>query len=181
MNNTNNNRAIIVIVAAIVLLIPFMAIQSTTKAARSGDQVQQHPPLAHTQTAPKQPPPLAHTQTAPPPNSHAGNRRDGNTILNVPIATSGSNVYLVWSSNQTGNWEISFRASSDNGKIFGQKINLSNDTSDSTDPQIAASGSNVYITWWNTVDKKSAVREPVMRVSNDNGKSFGETIKLSAK
>jgi hypothetical protein len=103
------------------------------------------------------------------------------TPKRAPIATSGSNVYLVWSSNQTGNWEISFRASSDNGKIFGQKINLSNDTSDSTDPQIAASGSNVYITWWNTVDKKSAVREPVMRVSNDNGKSFGETIKLSAK
>ncbi len=37
-------------------------------------------------------------------------------VLLAPIATSGNNVYLVWSSNKTGNYEIMFRASSDHGQ-----------------------------------------------------------------
>jgi hypothetical protein len=97
------------------------------------------------------------------------------------LAASGNNIYAVWSGNQSGNWEISFRASSDNGKTFGEKMNLSNDISDSTDPQIAAAGSNVYVTWWNTVDKNTGSKEPVMRISNDNGKTFGEKMMLSTK
>jgi hypothetical protein len=97
------------------------------------------------------------------------------------LSASGNSIYAVWSGNKTGNWQISFRASSDNGKTFGERMNLSNDTSDSTDPEIAASGSNVYVTWWNTVDKNTGFKEPVMKVSNDNGKSFGEKIMLSAK
>jgi hypothetical protein len=96
------------------------------------------------------------------------------------LATSGDNIYATWSSNKTGNWEISFRASNDGGKTLGAKINLSNDTSDSKDPQIAASGSNVYVTWWNTIDNKTGIREPVMKVSTDNGKTFGEKIMLSS-
>jgi len=104
------------------------------------------------------------------------------TILAPTIlAASGNNIYAIWSGNQSGNWEISFRASTDSGKTFGEKMNLSNDTSDSKDPQIAASGSNVYVTWWNTIDKNTGAKEPVMRVSNDNGKTFGEKIMLSAK
>src|ERR687887_258728 len=94
------------------------------------------------------------------------------------IGTSGSNVYVTWSSNKTGNWEIMFKASTDSGKTLGPKINLSNDTSRSVDPQIAASGNNVYVTWW---ERNATSNEPVMRVSTDNGKTFGEKIMLSAK
>ena len=94
------------------------------------------------------------------------------------IGTSGNNVYITWSSNKTGNWEIMFKASTDSGKTLGPKINLSNDTSRSVDPQIAASGNNVYVTWW---ERNATSNEPVMRVSTDNGKTFGEKIMLSAK
>ena len=52
-------------------------------------------------------------------------------VLLAPVATSGNNVYLVWSSNKSGNYEIMFRASSDHGQTFGNKINLSNSTSES--------------------------------------------------
>ena len=52
-------------------------------------------------------------------------------VLLAPIATSGNNVYLIWSSNKTGNYEIMFRASSDHGQGFENKINLSNSASDS--------------------------------------------------
>ena len=98
----------------------------------------------------------------------------------APIATSGdNNVYVAWWSNKTGNDEVMFKASTDGGKTFGDKMNLSNSpTSESQDAQIAASGSNVYVTWW---ERNQTSNEPVLRVSNDNGKRFGPTIMLSAK
>ena len=58
-------------------------------------------------------------------------------------------------------------------------MNLSNTpNSDSQDVQIAADGNNVYGRWW---ERNQTMNEPVMRVSNDNGKTFGETMMLSAK
>src|SRR5262249_6989762 len=57
-------------------------------------------------------------------------------VLLAPIAISGNNVYIVWSSNKTGNYEIMFRASSDHGQTFGNKIDLSNSTSDSQNVDI---------------------------------------------
>jgi hypothetical protein len=98
----------------------------------------------------------------------------------APIATSGdNNVYITWWSNKTGNDEVMFKASTDGGKTFGDKMNLSNSTNaESVDAQIAASGSNVYLSWW---ERNQTSNEPVLRVSNDNGKTFGEKIMLSAK
>jgi hypothetical protein len=48
----------------------------------------------------------------------------------------------------------------------------------SQDVQIAAAGNNVYLTWW---ERNQTMNEPVMRISNDNGKTFGEKIMLSEK
>ncbi len=42
--------------------------------------------------------------------------------------------------------------------------------------EIAAVGSIVYVTWW---ERNATSNEPVLRVSNDNGKTFGEKIMLS--
>jgi hypothetical protein len=71
-----------------------------------------------------------------------------------------------------------FKTSTDGGKTFGNKTNLSNTPNvDSINAEISAAGNNVYITWWERANATS--NQPVMRVSNDNGKSFGELIKLS--
>jgi hypothetical protein len=103
-------------------------------------------------------------------------------VDDAPIATSGdNNVYITWSCNKTGNDEVMFKASTDGGKIFGDKMNLSNSSkSESVDVQIAAAaaGSDVYVSWW---ERNQTSNEPVLRVSNDNGKTFGEKIMLSAK
>ena len=97
----------------------------------------------------------------------------------APMATSGNNVYVAWWSNKTGNDEVMFKASTDDGKTFSNKMNLSNSPkSDSQDAQIAAAGSNVYVTWW---ERNQTINEPMMRISNDNGKTFGEKIMLSTK
>ena len=67
--------------------------------------------------------------------------------VRTPIATSGDNIYITWWSNKTGNEEVIFRVSTDNGATFGDKINLSNTTAvDSDDAEIAASGDSVYVT-----------------------------------
>ena len=106
--------------------------------------------------------------------------RTGGRKAAAPIATSGdNNVYIVWWSNKTGNDEVMFKASTDGGKTFDSKMNLSNTPkSDSQDAEIAAAGNNVYVTWW---ERNQTMNEPVMRVSNDNGKTFGQEIMLSEK
>jgi len=98
-------------------------------------------------------------------------------ILKAPIATSGDNVYITWWSNKTGNFEVMFRASTDNGATFGDKINLSNTTeADSDDAEIAASGDSVYVSWW---ERNETSDTPVARVSDDNGATFGPVLMLA--
>ena len=48
--------------------------------------------------------------------------------------------------------------------------------SQSQDVQIASAGNNVYVSWW---DRNATSNEPVLRASNDNGKTFGEKIMLT--
>jgi hypothetical protein len=107
--------------------------------------------------------------------------KKGNAGL-VPIATSGDNIYLTWWSNQTGgHTDVLFRASTDGGKTFGDKINLSNSTkTDSQDAQVQTfgnSGSNVIVTWW---ERNATSDQPVLRISTDKGTTFGPILKLSA-
>jgi hypothetical protein len=102
----------------------------------------------------------------------------------APIATSGdNNVYVVWFTDKgtkNKNGEVMFKASTDGGKTFGNKTNLSNTpTVDSINAEISAAGNNVYVTWWERANATN--NQPVMRTSNDNGKTFGEKIMLSAK
>ncbi len=95
----------------------------------------------------------------------------------VPVAISGDNIYLTWSSNKTGNDEVMFRVSSDAGKTFSDVIDLSNSTnSDSQDAEIAADGVKVAITWW---ERNQTSNEPVMIISDDGGKTFSPLLRPS--
>ena len=70
----------------------------------------------------------------------------GNSF-NPQIATSGNNVYVTWQDNTPGNFDIFFAVSNNNGQTFITRINFSNTLGTSSDPQIASSGNNVYVTW----------------------------------
>jgi hypothetical protein len=99
-------------------------------------------------------------------------------VVRAPIAISGNNVYIAWWSNKTGNDEVMFRASTDNGVTFGNKINLSNTTeADSQDAEISASANKVYVTWW---ERNQTSEEPVLRISSNNGATFGPIMKLAS-
>src|ERR687887_2421554 len=88
-----------------------------------------------------------------------------------------SNVYVVWSDDTTGNGDIYFRASADNGTTFSKVKRLSNNTGSSTEPQIAASGkSNVYVVW---SDDTTGNGDIYFRMSKDNGNTFSGPKNLS--
>jgi hypothetical protein len=100
----------------------------------------------------------------------------------APMAASqdGNNVYVVWWTNRSGNWEVMFRASNDGGQTFGDRINLSNspDTQSQT-AEILAVGNSVYVTWWELNENVHPhTNESVLRVSTDAGQTFGPVINL---
>ena len=100
-------------------------------------------------------------------------------IRGAPPAITGENVYVTWWTNNTANNndEVLFRASTDGGVTFGDKINLSNTTdANSTRAEIASDADDVVVTWW---ESNQTSETPVMRVSDDNGETFGPTLILA--
>ena len=97
----------------------------------------------------------------------------------VPIATSGSNVFMAWPNNDTGHWNVFFAKSTDGGKTLKTMMisapNKGNTIDSNT--QISASGNNVYVTWWTS---KTGTLMPVFRASNDNGDTFAKAIMLNS-
>jgi len=107
-----------------------------------------------------------------------GDRTIKQVIAAAPIAIVGDNIYVAWPTNTSGNDEVNFRASTDGGTTFADKINLSNSTdADSQDVEIAADGDNVVITWW---ERNATSNEPVVRISTDNGETFSSLLRLAA-
>jgi hypothetical protein len=67
-------------------------------------------------------------------------------------------------------------ASNDGGQTFGDKINLSNTTNaNSTRAEIDSGANSVVVIWWETNQTGDT---PVMRLSSDNGATFGPLLQL---
>jgi hypothetical protein len=95
-------------------------------------------------------------------------------------AASGNNIYVISWDRDPGNWDIFFSRSTDGGVTFEDAINLSNNPDTHSDDAIMlADGQNVYVTWWERAAQEQP-RVPVMRVSNDNGTTFGPVLMLAA-
>jgi plastocyanin len=98
----------------------------------------------------------------------------------APMVASGDNLYIVWWTNKSGNWEVMFRASNDTGETIGDQINLSNSIdADSQNAEMVAQDDNVYVSWWETsTNPANKTSESVLRISNDNGATFGPILML---
>lgn len=97
----------------------------------------------------------------------------------APPSITGKNVYVTWWTNNTANNndEVLFRASTDGGVTFGEKINLSNSNdTNSTRAEIDSDADGVVVTWW---ESNQTSETPVMRVSDDNGETFGPLLTLA--
>jgi hypothetical protein len=111
------------------------------------------------------------------------------------IAVSGSNVYVVWIDNSPGHYILYLKKSTDYGNKFDAKRNLSNNPGNSFSPQIAVSGSNVYVVWsinsstssigssnsHSQGDSAIASRADIyFKKSTDYGSTFDDTVSLSS-
>ena len=93
------------------------------------------------------------------------------------IAVSGNIVHVVWGDGTSGDEDVFYRRSLDGGATFGQTINLSDNPGLSLNPEIALSGSNVYVVWH---DHELPVNAEIFyRRSTDGGASFEPTRNLS--
>jgi hypothetical protein len=107
--------------------------------------------------------------------------------LDLSIAVSGDNVYVVWQEDQQdslGNHEIFYIRSTDAGAMFDSVINISDNAAFSGAPSIAASGNNVYVVWIDqgAVDQGTGGQDIFYRRSTDGGTSFEPQVSnLSAE
>src|SRR5918996_528980 len=93
------------------------------------------------------------------------------------ITATGNNAYIIWSDTTTGNGDIYFKSSTDNGTSFSFPKNLStNLDGPALFPQVEAIGNNVYVVWQDETPDKGRIR---FRASNDNGNDFSITRVLS--
>jgi hypothetical protein len=101
----------------------------------------------------------------------------------APSVVTGENVYVAWWNGTAGEPDIQtdvmFRASTDGGQTFGDRINLSNSSdADSWRVEIAAEGDNVIVSWWET--NQTGIDTAVARISTDGGETFGPVLMLGA-
>jgi hypothetical protein len=95
---------------------------------------------------------------------------------NPQIAFYNNNLYVVWSDDSTGNGDIYFKRSVDNGTTFGSVENLSNSPGNSTNPQIALYNNNLYVVW---SDDSTGNGDIYFKRSVDNGTTFDTVNNIS--
>ena len=109
-----------------------------------------------------------------PANLTSGIRVDSET---PSIGAFENTVYIVWTDNSPGNYDIFFIKSTDGGNTFSKPLNLSNDPGLSYLPRIATAGKNsVYVVW---TDNSPGNYDILFTKSSDGGGSFDKPIILS--
>ena len=94
------------------------------------------------------------------------------------IAAYDNNVYAIWADDTSGNREVLFTRSEDNGTSFDKIKNPSNNTSDSFNQEIAVFGDNVYVVWLDQDEADNA--NILLKSSFDGGATFGRTVHISS-
>ena len=92
------------------------------------------------------------------------------------IASVGNHVYVVWVDDSSGQREIMFSKSLDNGETFSNSIVVSQNSLGPYHAELAAKEQNVYIVWNSFGMETSNII--LLAKSNDEGKTFGELIEI---
>jgi hypothetical protein len=99
----------------------------------------------------------------------------GESVL-ARVSASGDNVYVVWQQTSASltSVDIILRRSTDNGATWKSPINVSNDPDGSLNPQIASTGTNVYVVW-----EKYSDSDILFKRSADGGATWKSVKNLS--
>ena len=95
------------------------------------------------------------------------------------IAAYDNNVYAIWADDTSGNREVFLTRSVDNGTSFDKIKNLSNNTSDSFNQEIAVFEDTVYVVWLDQSDEDDETNI-LLKASGDGGETFGRTVNISS-
>ncbi|NOU45762.1 MAG: T9SS type A sorting domain-containing protein [Bacteroidales bacterium] len=92
------------------------------------------------------------------------------------VASSGSNVYVVWHDDRNGTYESYYKSSADGGLNWGADTRLSNSSAGSFYPSIAVSGAVLQVVWF---DQRDGNYEIYYKRSTDGGLSWETDTRLT--
>jgi hypothetical protein len=92
------------------------------------------------------------------------------------VLASGTNVYVTFVERKTGNDEIFFNRSTNNGGTIQPIVQISNNAKISLIPMVTTVGANVYVTWQDATPGKYDIFD--IR-SDDNGSTWKAIQNLS--
>jgi hypothetical protein len=94
------------------------------------------------------------------------------------IASSGSNVHLVWFDQRDGNYELYYKRSTDSGTTWSLDTRLTNDSAYSRNPSVVVSGPVVHLLWMDNRDKPGRYLFEIYYKRNPTGNSGVEEFEV---
>jgi hypothetical protein len=101
---------------------------------------------------------------------------DPNLQLFPSVAVSGQEVHLVWEDERFGYAEIVHKMSSDGGVTWGEDLRITNDPAPSWNPNLAVSGSVLYLVWQ---EGRSGFWDIYYNYSTDGGITWATDTQLN--
>ncbi len=95
------------------------------------------------------------------------------------VTVSGFDVHVIWWDDRDGNGEIYYKRSIDGGINWGADARLTNDTTESRNPSVSASGLSVHAVWQDVDNISSGAYEIYYKRSTNRGESWGPVSRLT--
>jgi hypothetical protein len=105
-------------------------------------------------------------------------RNNTGDSISPRIASSGNNVYVVWTDHEPRKSEIFLRASNDNAASFGGIKNVSWSNGVSYDPKVAVSGNSSVFVLWEDTRSTELTFDLILRASHDVADTFEDKVNL---
>lgn len=92
------------------------------------------------------------------------------------MAVNGNNIHIIWRDNRTGDYQIYYKRSIDNGETWGNDILLT-DNLKSRNPHFVAYGNNIHFIW--TISYSVFDSDIYYKRSLNNGETWSNDVKLT--
>jgi hypothetical protein len=92
------------------------------------------------------------------------------------VSVNGTTVHLAWCDEISGNFEIYYKRSTDDGINWSENTRLTFDSARSWAPSLAVNGSVIHIVW---PESRDLNEEVYYKRSSDNGLSWGPDTRLT--
>jgi hypothetical protein len=102
--------------------------------------------------------------------------RNNGSSVSPQLAAIDKNVYVVWTDDTRGNYDISLKASHNYGDTFSRAKPMSRNNGSSVSPQLAAIDNHVYVVW---TDDTRGNNDINLKTSHNYGDTFSRTKPVS--